>query len=283
MSCHLVASDLWTSGIPPAYAAVTLNLPPALADSERDAFVAGFGEACAELGVAVVTGHTGRHPGGDGTVIGAATMCGIGDEGRWVGAPFVQAGDRVIVTKGAAIETTAIAARLFPGRLAERLDEEGVTRARLLLPQVSVVTDCKAALRVGVRDRGVSALHDATEGGVLGGLLELARASATDLRVARSAIPVSEEARAACALLGVDPYWTLSEGTLIITARAAHAAAVVDALEEEAILSAEIGEVMRGTGAVWLAEPDGSVSRLTRIEPDPWWAAYERAVREQWS
>src|SRR5262245_65956058 len=44
MSCHLVASDLWTSGIPPAYAALTLNLPPTLADADRDGFVAGFGE-----------------------------------------------------------------------------------------------------------------------------------------------------------------------------------------------------------------------------------------------
>jgi hydrogenase maturation factor len=283
MSCHLVASDLWTTGIPPAYAAVTLNLPPSLPDAERDAFVAGFGEACSDLGVAVVTGHTGSHAGCDLTVIGAATLSGVGDEGRWVGTPFVQAGDRVILTKGAAIEATAIAARLFPGRMAERLDEEGVTRARLMLAQVSVVADCRAALRVGVRDRGVAALHDATEGGVLGGLLELARACRLDLRVTRSAIPISAEARAACELFGIDPYWTLSEGTLIIAARPAHVAAILEALADEGILAVDIGEVMRGSGSVWVAEPDGSVTTLTRTEPDPYWPAYDRAVRERWS
>jgi len=100
-------------------------------------------------------------------------------------------------------------------------------RARLMLAHVSVVADCRAALLVGVRDRGVAAMHDATEGGVLGGLVELARACRHDLRVTRSAIPVCDEARAACALFGIDPYWTLSEGTLIVLARQAHAAAVV--------------------------------------------------------
>ena len=112
LACHLVASDLWTTGIAPAYAAVSLQLPLGLDDADLGAFAAAMGAAWDALGVAVVTGHTGRYDGCEGTIVGAATLFGFGDEHRYVGPAFVAAGDRVLITKGCAIETTAIAARL---------------------------------------------------------------------------------------------------------------------------------------------------------------------------
>ena len=142
--------------------------------------------------------------------------------------------------------------------------------------------DCRAALRVGVRDRGVSALHDATEGGVLGGLLEVAHACGHALVVERDRIPLGPEARAACAEFGSDPYWTLSEGTLIATVRPRQAAAVLGALAEAGIAAAEVGEVAPGEGALRLVGPDGAVRVLTKPEPDPYWPAYARAVAEGW-
>jgi hydrogenase maturation factor len=282
LACHLVASDLWTSGIPPAYAAITLNLPPALPEATLAEFWQAMSDEWRRLEVAVVTGHTGHYAGCDLTIVGACTLIGVGDEGRTVGPDFVKPGDRLILTRGCAIEATAVAARLFPERLAERLDPEGLARARALLPQVSVVASCRAALRAGVRDRGVTALHDATEGGVLGALLELARGCGHDFRVDRARIPLSAEASAACEVFGIDPYWTLSQGSLLIAARPDRAPAVIEALAEEATPAADVGEVMRGSGILWLTEPDGRVLRLTEPLPDPYWPAYERAVREGW-
>src|SRR5262249_29097423 len=161
------------------------------------------------LGIAVVAGHTGRYEGSDLSIIGAGTLIGLGDEGRYVSPAFVQAGDRILVTKGCAIEATAIAARLFPTRLLSTLGEEVLERAGAFLDQVSVVEDCRALVHVGVRDRGVTCLHDATEGGVLGGLIELALASGKELRVEKAKIPLALEARVACEAFGIDPYWTL--------------------------------------------------------------------------
>jgi hydrogenase expression/formation protein HypE len=282
LSCHLIASDLWTSGIPPAYAAVTLNLPPRMADDELTAYVEAMGDEWRALGVAVVAGHTGRYSGCDLTIVGACTLIGVGDEGRTVGPGHIKPGDRVIVTKDCAVEATAVASRLFPERLAERLGAPAETLAGAGFARVSVVADCRAALAAGVRDQGVSAMHDATEGGVLGGLIELARAGGCDLRVERARIPLSAEARAACELFEIDPYWTLSEGTLIVTARAERAAAVVEALAGEGIPAAEVGDVVRGGGVVWLTAADGAVEKLAAPRPDPYWAAYDRAVREGW-
>jgi len=183
---------------------------------------------------------------------------------------------------GKTLAATAIAAWLFPRRLGARLDAAGLARARALLPQVSVVADCRAALGAGVRDRGVTALHDATEGGVLGGLLELAHACGHDLAVERARIPLTPEARAACAVFGTDPYWTLSEGALITTARPGRAAAVREALAAADVPAAEVGEVVPGAGALRLIEADGTTTVHTAPLADPYWPAYARAVAEGW-
>jgi hydrogenase expression/formation protein HypE len=292
LACHLLASDLWTSGLPPAYATVTFNLPPRMTDAELAEYWQAMSDEWARLEVAVVAGHTGRYPGGEGSIIGAGTLVGVGDEGRYLTPAMAAPGDRIVVTKGCAIEATAVAAHLIPARLTAALETGGMSRpealaagarARASLADISVVADCRAVLRVGARDRGVSAMHDATEGGVLGGLLELAKASGHDLRIERARIPLSPESRAACeAWGGIDPYWTLSEGTLVAAVRPAHVAAVLAALEGEGILAAQVGEVVTGGGRLWLTEPDAGVRTLDAPEPDPYWAAYDRAVREGW-
>jgi len=282
LACHLLASDAWTSGIPPAFATLSFHLPPALDEPTLEAYLAAMHEEWARLQISVVAGHTGRYEGCDLTIVGAGTLIGIGDEGRYLGPMFVQDGDVVIVTKGCAIETTAIAARLFPQKLLPVLDEPGLERARGFLAQVSVVEDCRALIHVGVRERGVSCLHDATEGGVLGGLIELARAAGRDLRVERARIPLAAETRAACDAFEIDPYWALSEGTLIATVRPARSAEALESLASVGIAAATVGEVVGAGGKVWLTNDDGGVEKLGEPQPDPYWAAYGRAVREGW-
>lgn len=291
LAVHLVASDLWTSGIPPAWATVALDLPVELDESQVDRYLQALHEEWSRLGVAVVAGHTGRYPGSALTIVGAATLMGIGDEGRWIGAPFVRPGDRALVTRGCAIETTAIAAHLFPKRFERFLEEQAggsdertaaLERARELIDQVSVVEDCRIAIQCGVRDQGVSALHDATEGGVLGGLVEFARAAQCDLRVERAKIPLSLEARAACAAFAIDPYSALSEGTLLIAARPDHAPRILEALGSSGIVAVEVGEFVRGPGILWWTEPEGDATRIDIAPSDPYWPAYQRAVHEGW-
>ncbi|HET7225332.1 MAG TPA: AIR synthase related protein, partial [Candidatus Eisenbacteria bacterium] len=130
LAAHLVASDLWTTGVQPAWAAVTLNLPPQLSDLDLERYAAALGAAWRELGVAVVTGHTGRYAGCDLTIVGACTLVGVGDAARTVGPAHARAGDRVIVTKGCAVETTALAAWIAPGRLAAHAGAAVAARAR---------------------------------------------------------------------------------------------------------------------------------------------------------
>jgi hydrogenase maturation factor len=282
LACRLLASDAWTSGIPPTFATCSFHLPPDLPGAIFGAYLEAMHAEWQRLDIGVVTGHTGRYEGCGLTIIGAGTLIGLGDEGRYLSPAFIQSGDRILITKGCAIEAAAVAARLFPERLGTILDEPALESARGLLDQVSVVEDCRALIHVGVRDRGVTCLHDATEGGVLGALVELARASEKDLRVEKSKIPLSNESRAACEVFGIDPYWTLSEGTLVATVRPERMAPALAALADAGIVAAEVGEIIGPGGKLWLTEIDGHVHPLSISESDPYWAAYGRAVREGW-
>ena len=284
LSCHLLASDLWTSAIAPQYATVSFDLPASLDDDDFDTYWLAMSEEWEALGVAVVAGHTGRYPDGESTLIGAATLIGIGDEDAYLTPDAARPGDGVIVTKGCAIEATAVAAHLVPARLGERIGAGGVERARGWLSRVSVVEDCRTLLGPTLERRVATALHDATEGGVLGGLLELAMASRHDLSIERAHIPLAAEARGACeALGGIDPYWTLAEGALIATVKPGRAMAALTALAAAGIVAAEVGVVVPGRGQLIVREEDGTSTTIAEPEPDPYWPAYERAVREGWS
>jgi hydrogenase expression/formation protein HypE len=283
LSCHLLASDLWTTGIAPAYATVDFDLPATMSDAAFTEYWQAMSAEWEALGVAVIAGHTGRYSGGERTVIGGGTLIGLGEETRYLTPAAARVGDAVIVTKGCAVEATAVAAYLLPERLRDRIGAGGVARARALLEKVSVVTECRALVQIGVRERGVTALHDATEGGVLGGLLELAIACGHDVSVDRARIPLTVEARGACeALGGIDPYWTLASGALVAAVAPGAVVTALTALTGLGIEAAEVGAIVPGSGTLRVSEPLGEVTVIRAPEPDPYWPAYERTVREGW-
>jgi hydrogenase maturation factor len=118
-------------------------------------------------------------------------------------------------------------------------------------------------------------MHDATEGGVLGGLTEVASASEVGLRIELEAIPVRDEVRAVCEHVGMDPYTSISEGTLIATAVADRAEAFVEALAAESIEGAIVGEVTEASAGVVLVTRDGE-RPLEHPGLDPFWEAFGR-------
>ena len=107
-------------------------------------------------------------------MVGGATCMALGPADAYVTPTMARPGDRIVVTKGAAIEATALFAATFPTGSAAGVGADVVRRADALFEQMTVVPEARVAAAFGLRDRGVTSMHDATEGGVLGGLLEVA-------------------------------------------------------------------------------------------------------------
>jgi hydrogenase expression/formation protein HypE len=270
---HILASDAATSGLPLRWMSVDLNLPPSISDEDLGTLWDAFHRTCEDLGIAVVTGHTARYDGCDWPMVGGATCVALGPEDAYVTPTMARPGDAVVVTKGAAIEATALFAATFPARLTEGVGADTVAAADALFGSMTVVPEAVIAREFGVRDAGVTSMHDATEGGVFGGLLEVAIASEVGIRVDRDRIPVRPEVRAVCDHVGIDPYVSISEGTLIATVVPARAEDYVGALAAAGIDAAIVGEILPPDDGRTIVA-DGREESLAHVGLDPFWAAF---------
>ncbi|HEV2138305.1 MAG TPA: AIR synthase-related protein [Nitrososphaerales archaeon] len=277
LSVHLIASDVATSGVPPEFAAFSLNLPEEMGVARKKEYVSSLGDACKELSVTVVSGHTGTYPGAGFTVVGGGVMFAFVNEDDYVDPTMANVGDRVLMTKGSAIEATASLAWAFPTMTEKKVGKKLFARAKSLLHQCTVVKDAMIAKSIGLGKGGVSSMHDATEGGVLGALDEMASASTKAFVVDPDSILVSEETKAVCSAFGIDPLTSLSEGTLLLTCGPGRVSTLRERVSGSGLRIAEVGIVESGTG-LWLSREGG---RRTRFRPksDGYWEAYNSSVK----
>jgi hydrogenase maturation factor len=276
LSVHLIASDYTTSGLRPEYATFSFNFPPELSGTDRKEYIRSIGEECSRLGVTVAAGHTGSYPGAGFTVIGAGSMFGFGRRRGFVDPSMARSGDMILMTKQAGIEATASLALSFPRYVEEKVGRLRASRAKKLIRSCSTVTDALTAARIGLGRGGITSMHDATEGGVLGGLEEMAYASGTAFHVNEGRINVSEEVGAVCGAFCLDPVDSLSEGTLLATCNPDRLDDLMDEFAESGIPIREIGSVRVGAG-LWITEDGGRPKRI-KPGPDRYWAAYRDAI-----
>lgn len=238
LAVYVNANDVAAMGAQPRWFLANLFAPEGFKELELKHLVKRVARACKELGISLVGGHTEITPGLTRVVISGA-MVGEAPKRRFVTSAGAKPGDRIILTKGAAIEGTAILAWDREAELSSALGRELVARAKRFMRRISVVKE--ALLAAGV---GVTAMHDPTEGGIAGGLHELADASGVGFEVKRGRIPVAPETRAICEYFNIDPLQTISSGSLLITARPRKAQEVLAALKRARVPAAEIGEIL---------------------------------------
>lgn len=277
---HILASDAVTSGLAPSYLSIDLNLPLSMTKEQLGTVWRVISYECRKMGMAVISGHTARYHGCNYPMVGGATVICIGDKSKYVSPEMAQVGDRVIITKGAAIEASGIFAVTFKDRIEEQFGREFSERAEKMFWQMSVVEDALTAVEAGTREDGVTAMHDATECGVWGGLYEIAKASRVGMRIEKEKIIVSDEAKKICSEFGMDPYSSISEGTLIITCKEHKAEQVVRGLGRKNIASSIVGDVVREDRGILLIE-DHRERPLEHPRVDPFWMAFDRALKQK--
>ena len=276
---HIIASDAATSGLTPSLMTVDLNLPLSMATEDFVAFWKAFATALANLDLAVLSGHTGRYQGTDFPMVGGATVIAVGPEDRYVTPNMARPGDALLCTKGAAIESTALLAATFPEYIRRQLGDDVYRAADALFEQMSVVEDARWAASVGVRDAGVSAMHDATECGVIGGVYEIAECSRLGVELVEEEVIIRPEVQAVSRLAGIDPLTAISEGTLLITCRQHAVQGLLRTLSEHGLETRVIGRMLPYDQGRWRIRP-GLRQPLVHPRVDPFWAALGRAAEE---
>lgn len=259
------ANDVAAAGGTPRWFLSTLLLPEGQTDLAMIERIMGqIAEACRAIGVVPCGGHTEITYGLDRPVV-VGVMLGEIEPGRVIRTGGVQVGDAIVLTKGAAIEGTAIIAREKAAELEAHFAPDLLARCRDFLrdPGISVLREAQIATQTAC----VHAMHDPTEGGVATGLWELATVSSVGLRVEAAAIPVAEETRRLCRFFGLDPLGVIASGALLIAVAPEETASLCAALGRAGISARVIARAVPADEGLTLIADDGP-HPLPRFDQD---------------
>ncbi|MAH39727.1 MAG: AIR synthase [Dehalococcoidales bacterium] len=277
LAIHILASDAVTCGLKPQFLAIDLNLPMEMTKEQLELMWQTMHRECQKLGISIICGHTARYENCHYPMVGGATVVAVGEKDKYVTPALARAGDQIIITKGPAIEATGIFAAMFPRLLEQEFGLSFSQKAEQVFYEMSVVTDAMTAVSVGVREDGVVAMHDATECGIWGGLYEMADAAGLGVRVEQEKIVVADCVMEICRYFDIDPYASISEGTLIIICRQHKAQEVVKALSRKGIKSSIVGELLEPEKGMVLVR-EGREEKLEHPIVDPFWNAFYGAL-----
>jgi hydrogenase maturation factor len=222
-------------------------------------------KACKNLDISVVGGHTEITKGIDQTIL-VVTSFAFTD--KYVSSKNAQAGDVILMTKTVGLEGTSIMVRDY-GKYLRNLSALEKRNALNMVEKISVVKEAVLAFNTGY----VHAMHDPTEGGVLGGLYEMSVASNLGFFVDESKIPIASETKKICEALKIDPLKLISSGVLLMAVDPAGKDVVIDLLNKNNIVVSEIGYfragervlISKGRKTLVNASPVDELWRLKRL------------------
>ena len=268
---NINANDVATFGVEPAFFFSCIMLPEGADRKIVENISSQMNMAAKELGIAIVGGHCESTPGLTNPIV-VGCIIGLTEKGKYVTAAGAKAGDKLILTKSAGIEGTAILATDRKTQLSKIFSPAILESAKGFYNQISIVKDALTAYSVG----GVNAMHDPTEGGILNGIHEMADAANVGVRVYEEKITVEPETAKICRFYEIDPLQLISSGALLIAADPKAEDKIIDALCKQHIYADTIGEFNPNSNKRLLNHKDDSVEILPRPVSDHLWLALSR-------
>lgn len=280
LSVHLMANDMATTGKAPMYAQFVLNLPSHLSAQDFDAYWKYIHHFCEEMGTAITGGHTGRFDGLESTVAGGGTMITIAPQGEMLTSKGAGEGDVIVITKESALIATSILALSFPEHVKKHCGAEIQQEASALFYETT-------ALQAGITAAGlntnkskvVTAMHDATEGGIIGAIYEMSMASGCGVEINVDLLPTGAAQKSVCALFSIDPHYCIGAGSMIIAVKEANVSDLLEALKVKGIKATAVGK-FTGGGQGRNITKDGITKPLSHPGTDPYWKAFYSAFAQ---
>lgn len=259
LAVHGTVNDLAMGGAKPLFLSAAFIIEEGFSIEQLRRVVESMHQAASEVGVEIVTGDTkvvekGK---GDGLFI-TTTGIGIVPEGLELSADRARPGDKVLLSGSIGEHGIAI--------LAQRAGLEFETQI-----QSDSAALHSLAARMLDASRGIRCMRDPTRGGVSSTLNEIAQQSRVGIELEEESIPVREEVRGACELLGLDPLYVANEGKLIAIVAPDAADVVLRAMQEHPLgTNAQIiGTVKReNSGLVIMRTPLGTTRVVDMLAGD---------------
>jgi len=279
LSVQLMANDMATTGFAPQYAQFVLNLPTTLSVKDFEVYWKYIHEFCDRLGTAITGGHTGRFDGLQSTIAGGGTMITIAKGEDLITSKGAVPGDVLIMTKECALISTAILALSFPETIRNECGEAVQQKACNLFYKTSAVEAGLIVGEFGRHTKSVTAMHDVTEGGVLGAVYELAIASNCGVLIYDENIVVGEAQQEICQHFNINPKRCIGAGSMIIAVKPEKSSMLLSLLKTNGIEGTVIGQIAEQSKGLIIQEGDEQKS-LLNYDSDPYWDAFFTALKK---
>ncbi|MHA1626965.1 MAG: AIR synthase family protein [Candidatus Asgardarchaeia archaeon] len=268
------ANDIATYGVRPKFMLVNILLPEGTEEEDLKKIVEQMSEAAKKIGVSIVGGHSEvtrnvKWP----TVVGFMIGEMLGD--RIINTGGAKEGDLIYVTKKVGIEGTAILSSDCSDFLEIFMSRDEIEEARSYKEMTSVVKDGVVAARC----RGIHAMHDPTEGGIVGALFEMAEASGLGFEVFYERIPISRVTRKVCEAFKIDPLKLISSGCMLIAVDPKFSEEFEREMRKGGIEVNFIGRFERKEKGRRILYSDGKFEEVDEVPLDELWEALERYRR----
>jgi hydrogenase expression/formation protein HypE len=260
------ANDIATCGAVPRWFFATTLFPPGATPSEVMTALHGLQRECADQHIVLCGGHTEITDAVTRPIV-SGTMLGTAPAGGLIDVRSMRPGDALLLTKRVAVEGTALLAAEMGAELALRgIQPDELAACLALRDRLSVVAE--ASLAAGFT--GVRGMHDVTEGGLATAVLELAESGGHALEVDVDAVPLYQETRRLCDLLGVDPLGLIGSGSLLIACAEQQSDKLLAAIAEAGIEVTRIGRVLGPLAGRVSAAPGLAVQARRDGAPVAW-------------
>ena len=233
LAVHGTVNDLAMCGARPLYLSAGFILEEGLPMEDFQRIIQSMKEAAAEAGVILVTGDTKVVDRGKADKIFINTSgVGVIEDDIQIHPARASAGDQIIVSGQIATHGIAIMSV-----------REGLEFETEIASDTAPLNNLVAAVFSATKD--IHVLRDPTRGGVTSALAEIAEQARIGIHLEEERIPISEDVKGACELLGLDPLYVANEGKLLAIVPRPHAGAVLAALRADPLgrEAAIIGEI----------------------------------------
>lgn len=244
------ANDIATMGATPQWFLATLLLPEEKTNRKLVTQIfRDITKSTQKLNITLCGGHTEISYKIDRPIV-IGHMLGEVAKDKLVVNSHAKPGDDLLLTKGIAIEGTAIIAREKSAFIRKKFGGWFLKRAQAFIdkPGLSVVADALLANTVAK----IHAMHDPTEGGLSTGILELTKVSGTGAIIYEEKIPCYKETERMCTLFGIHPLGLIASGSLLIALDPADTRKVVTILARHGIACTRIGNLTKKSGELRL-------------------------------
>ena len=204
ISLHLAANDIATTGLSPQFGQFVLNLPSAVSKSDLEHYWSCMSEFAQEIGLHITGGHTGWDAANNTTIAGGGTLFSIGEKEKLLLSSQAQVNDVLLMTKSAGIISTSILGMSFPNYVEWHLGLDVLNKLRENIWEISVLPESEIVRKINKESSQVHAMHDVTEGGVMGAIYEFATASDLGVKVFSEQIHVEQEIALTANLFDLD-------------------------------------------------------------------------------